>query len=95
MKKCLESELKKKAVHLEWEREAEKRRRRKEELDKELQRQVKMKRGWGEEGQSWLFRIHQPAREGFKTIKTPIIRFSKLHKMCGACHNEQIQTVKT
>ena len=33
---------------MEWEREAEKRRRRKEELDKELQRQVKIKRGWGE-----------------------------------------------
>ena len=35
---------------MEWEREAEKRRRRKEELDKELQRQVKIKRGWGEKG---------------------------------------------
>ena len=47
-KTCVESELKKKALHLEWEKEAEKRRRRKEELDKELQRQVKIKRGWGE-----------------------------------------------
>ena len=44
-KTCLESELKKKALHLEWKREAEKRRRRKEELDKELQRQVKIKNG--------------------------------------------------
>ena len=49
-KTCLESELKKKALHLEWEREAEKRRRRKEVLDKELQRQVEIKRGWGERG---------------------------------------------
>ena len=44
-KTCLESELKKKALHLEWEREADKMRRRKEEVDMELQRQVEIKEG--------------------------------------------------
>ena len=39
-KTCLEAEKKKKELHLQWERENERRRARKEELEKELQRQV-------------------------------------------------------
>ena len=39
-KSCHEAELKKKETHLQWERENERRRMRKEELEKELQRQV-------------------------------------------------------
>ena len=43
-KSCLEAELAKKEVHLQWERENERRRVRKEELEKELHRQVVLKK---------------------------------------------------
>ena len=46
-KSCLEAELKKKERHLQWERENERRRVRREELEKELHRQVSGKRGEG------------------------------------------------
>ena len=42
-KSCFEAELKKKESHLQWERENERRRVRREELEKELHRQVKEK----------------------------------------------------
>ena len=44
-KTCHEAELKKKESHLQWERENERRRMRKEELEKELQRQVLINMG--------------------------------------------------
>ena len=46
-KSCLEAELKKKEIHLQWERENERRRVRREELEKELHRQVSGKRREG------------------------------------------------
>ena len=69
-KSCLEAELAKKETHLEWEREHKRRRVRREEMEKELQRQVILREAYPCKGMNFQkFPPPPPSLQSFFSLQ--------------------------